>query len=231
MADEQSEWVVYHPPKSVAFGHLTSIRDPRRAWPRVQNFLNDHTCIEQITASARTMPTLQFDPSRCNDHAMAAARLEEAVQRFGDPVRQERPAQAKSWIINPSLFDAAVDFAMGDEAFPEVNFGPTRLSYSWRFYWRDAESSLSAPLENDSRPSVSRLGVMMGGRRIFLQPTFVFTEPWTSTAVRTFLDRLESQLPFRIRNQYFKRVLAPRGKGRRGLVLNLPADWRRTAPV
>jgi hypothetical protein len=226
MNTDQSEWVVYHPPKSVSFGHVTNIRDPRRAWPRVQSFLNDYVQIEQSSPSARTMPTLQFDPSSCTDPAIAAARLDEAMRRFGDPKPQERSVGAKSWAIDPSSFDAAVDFAMGDEAFPEVDFGPTRFHYYWRFHWREPRAGLRPPSEHDPRRSSSSLGVHFGGRRIFVQPTFVFTEPWTSNAFRTFLDRLEPQLPFRIRNQYFKRVLAPKGKSRSGRVLNLPADWR-----
>jgi hypothetical protein len=229
MADDQSEWVVYHPPKSVAFGHVTSIRDPRRAWPRVQSFLSDYVDLEATPSSA---PTLRFDLSLASlDPAIATARFEEAIRRFGDPSQGGGRSEMANWVISPSLFDSAVDFALGDEAFPEVAFGPTSFSFYRRFYWREAQSGLSPASERDPRPSLSRIGVTIGGRRIFLQPLLVFTEPWTSNAVQTFLDRLEPQLPFRFRNQYFKRVLAPVGKGRRGRVLNLPADWRRTGSV
>jgi hypothetical protein len=187
--------------------------------------------IEQSPSSVRTLPILEFDPTPCNNPDIAAARLEEAVRLFGDPTPQKRPVGAKSWTVDPSLFDAAVDFAMGDEAFPEVDFGPTRFHFYHWFHWREPQAGFRPPSERDPRRSSSYLGIHIGGRRIFVQPTFVFTEPWTSNALRTFLDGLEPELPFRIRNQYFKRVLAPKGKSRRGRVLNLPADWRQTDPV
>lgn len=34
-----NEWVVYSPPKSVSFGHQSRVRDPRKAWPTVEQFL------------------------------------------------------------------------------------------------------------------------------------------------------------------------------------------------
>jgi hypothetical protein len=147
MADDLSEWVVHHPPKSVAFGHVTNVRDPRRAWQRVQSFFNDQVDIEQGPASERTLPIPQFDPSSCHDPDMATARLKEAARRFGDPRSQERPVGAKSWVIYPSSFDAAVDFATGDEAFPEVDFGPTRFHFYRRFQWREPHAGLRPPPE------------------------------------------------------------------------------------
>jgi hypothetical protein len=39
MSVESGEWVVYHPPKSVSFGHQSRMRDPRRTWPTVERFM------------------------------------------------------------------------------------------------------------------------------------------------------------------------------------------------
>ena len=39
MTGSIGEWVLYHPPKSVSFGHQSKVRAPRKAWPMVAEFL------------------------------------------------------------------------------------------------------------------------------------------------------------------------------------------------
>src|ERR1700742_4626684 len=79
MTDETTnEWVVYQPSKSAAFGHQSRIRDPRRAWPAVQQFMAGLT----RSALSRRI-TLKINSERYIDRDVAARRIQQALELFG----------------------------------------------------------------------------------------------------------------------------------------------------
>jgi hypothetical protein len=68
----------------------------------------------------------------------------------------------------------------------------------------------------------------MGAKQLFLQPNFIFPGASDSEPLKDFIDRVEPLLPFRIRNQYFKRWLpAADPSKKQGRYLRLDANWRR----
>jgi hypothetical protein len=112
----RGEWVVYHPPKSVSFGHQARIRDPRKAWPTVERFLNDVT----RSVLAERISLTCHDASERTDERVAAARLEEARRRFGPDVAQSGPYRSHPhWDLDASQFAPAIEFALDDDKFPK----------------------------------------------------------------------------------------------------------------
>ena len=223
---ESDEWVVYDPPKSVAFGHLSRTRDPRRAWPLVQRFLTDLTEYT-LGHHAELMCVL---PGEGADANVARERIEEARRSFGPELSSEKGFQTNlRWKIGESGLASALQLAFDDDRFPPQQHGPTRLSFGYEFTWNEFNRRGKVRGETDVRRSVSTLGLIAGQRRLFLQPKFVYQAPSNSESPKDFIDRTESMVPFRFRNQYFKRWLSPRSrKTNFGRYLHLDANWRRS---
>jgi hypothetical protein len=217
------EWVVYSPPKSVSFGHQTRLRDPRRAWPAVEAFLRDCT---RATLHPRIALTCH-GPSRWTDEAVAAARLADARQRFGpEPASTYIHPGPPTWTFAEADLPAALAFAFDEDKFPRQGLGPTRLTFAYELAWKEADWFDDPADATEPRRRASVLGVNIRQQRMFLQPHFVFPAPWDSPVLRAFLARLEPHLPFRFRDQYFKRWQRPQKKGAYGRHLKLDAAWR-----
>ncbi len=225
MDAESREWVAYIPPKSTAHGHQSRIRDPRRAWPTVERFLVELTT---FTLGPRLKLVCHGPPHI--DMAVAAARLEEARRCFGpeDAAPDGAVRTDARWMLNPSQQAAALQFAFDDDKFPEQEIGPTWLSFSYQFHWNEFEQPSAKTNEAGSRDRTSHLVIAAGQKRLFLQPAFVYPAPWDSPFLKAFLDRTEAIVPFRFRDQDFKRWLPPPGPtSNTGRHLKLGANWRR----
>jgi hypothetical protein len=229
MDAESREWVAYIPPKSTAHGHQSRIRDPRRAWPTVERFLAELTT---FTLGPR-LKLVCHGPGAHTDAAVAAARIEEARRCFGPEDASEGAGRIDPrWTLNVSQLAVALQFALDDDKFQEQQLGPTWLSFSYQFFWNEFEQSSARTSAGDSRNRASFLVISAGQRRLFLQPAFVYPAPWTSDSLKEFIDRTEAIVPFRFREQDFKRWLPPQSPtSNTGRHLKLDANWRRRQAV
>jgi hypothetical protein len=219
--DGPEEWVFYDPPKSVAFGHQSKPRDARRAWPVIERFLSEFT---QSSLGPRIELSCQ-SPNVARDNLYNVPRADEARRLFGPETSD--PRYFPSWKIEASQLEQALQFAFDDDKFPKQKEGPTRLYFSYSFSWIEFHQHIRDMQEHDARSPISSLGIYIGGRGVFLQPWFVFPAPWTSDELKHFIARIEPLTPFRFRDQYFKRVLPIKGKGKYwGKTLKLDKDWR-----
>lgn len=199
------EWLCYHPPKSVSFGHQSRIRDARRAWSMTQRFLNRLTEFE-LGKGEIQLRCIRRDHGV--DEAIGSPRIEEARQRFGrDPYGHEVHAL---WTIGPSDLEAAIAFALDDDRYPKQPGGPTMLHFWYLFRWKEFEP-IYRTLPPNSSDRFCSLGLHFGGHRLFLQPDLVIPASWDSQVAREFIARIEPDLPFRLRDQYFRRMFLARG--------------------
>jgi hypothetical protein len=221
MDSGDTEWVHYHPPKSVSFGHQPRLRDPRKAWAAVQRFLRELTAFELLPRIELTC----YGPGRDISPATAMERIRQARNLFGP--EEDRTRADPRWKISDDKIDAAVAFALDNDKFPKAMMGPAWLHFSYGFLWNEFERLPYQLVGNEHRyyHRMSHLMVFIGGHKgMFLQPAFLFPAPWNSEVLRDFLNRIESLTPFRFRDQYFSRSLADGGGGR---VLKLDKNWRR----
>ncbi len=226
---ETIEWLIYHPPKSVSFGHQSRPRNARKAWSLTKSFLEEFTHYE--LGHHRDLTCLALGESdEPIDQTIMQNRIQVARSLFGPETGD--PRYHPSWNLPETLVESAIEFALDDDKFPKMPHGPTRLHFHYRFLWSEywqASSGLGTLDGFDgSRNCFSNLGVTIGGQRIFLQPMFVFPGSWQSPEIRFFLEKIELKAPFRFRDQYFKRSLPPAKKRKygRGRVYNLSKEWR-----
>lgn len=214
------EWVVYHPPKSVAFGHQSKVRDPRKAWPMVAEFLASCAQLEFGHLAELTC----YQPNEWTEATVAVARIREARQLF--ELENGPTEQHPRWTVTESNLKEAIRFALDDDRFSKQQMGPSRLHFYYHFLWREFERLPYWPIENEKRDRRSLAGVTLGYKGLFIQPTFVFPAPWSSAFLKDFLAGIEPIVPFRLRDQYFKRAL-PSKSGGHSRFLKLPKDWRK----
>jgi hypothetical protein len=219
MTDAVREWVVYQPPKSAAFGHNSKPRDPRLVWPKVETFLSGLADVEL----GRISELICDGPSKWTDAQIATVRMAEARQLMGREAERSTPDSC--WKLSESQIAPAVQFALDDDKFPKQEMGPTRLHVCYSFLWPEFERLPYWMAKGETRRPNSDLGVTVGSGRLFLQPAFVFPAPWNSEILRNFITHIGQIVPFRFRDQYFKRWLPPRGSAQ-GRRLNLPKNWR-----
>jgi len=221
MDAEIIEWVVYHPPKSVAFGHQSRIHDPRGAWSMTERFL---TSLTELTLGHLVELTC-YGPNSWTDTAVAMERITEARGIFGQEVNSSEIHPR--WKISESQLQSAIQFALDDDKFPKQQMGPTRLHVYYRFLWNEFEKLPWQTNNTEPQDRMSRLGVIIGNKGSFLQPHFIFPAPWHSDFLRDFITKLEPIIPFRFRDQYFRRaLLSVRGPRMRGRSLKLDKNWR-----
>lgn len=219
LPDTIEEWVVYQPPKSVSFGHTSTPRDPRKAWPIVEEFLGG---LEKVELG-HNVELACDEGGKWTDIAVAERRISEARRLLGVPVNPKDTHPR--WKISSTQVQSAIQFALDDDKYPKQQTGPVRFHCNYHFFWPEFEQRPYWVGEGDERRRHSMLGVTIGGRGLFLQPTFVFPAPWSSSHLREYIMRVEQKLPFRFRDQYFKRWIPPKKSGH-GRLLTLPASWR-----
>jgi hypothetical protein len=167
-------------------------------------------------------------PGAQTDAAVAAARLDEARRCFGPESASEMHRTLPHWTLGESQVTAAVRFALDDDSFPEQPLGPSWLTFNYQFRWNGFDRIAGATSATESRNPMSSLRLIFGGRRLFLQRVFIYPAPWNSEPLKDFIDRTESTVPFRFRDQYFKRWLPPQGpRTKFGRHLRLDVNWRK----
>ena len=133
MTNAIHEWVVYEPPKSTGFGHQSKLRNPRKAWPVVAEFLA--SCAELEFGHRAALICYSTNPE--TECAVSKARIEEARQLFGT---ENGPiSQHPSWPVSESKLEPFVQFALDNDRFPKQKTGQSRMYFFYRFRWAELE--------------------------------------------------------------------------------------------
>jgi hypothetical protein len=206
-----SEWLIYRPPKSVSFGHQARVRDARRAWTLVDDFLKLHT---DFVPGHHLIFTC-YRAAEQADAMIAAAKAILGAETSANTHRIE-------WKIRPEQLSKAIALSLDAERTPE-QAKSADLSIHFSFTWKNWVLP-SAP--NEPRDRWSTLGVIIHAGSVFLQPTFVFPAAYDSASLRAYLTVIEPSLPFRFRDQYFQRWLFPVGQNSSGRTRKLNKNWR-----
>ena len=222
---EQREWVVYWLTKA-AIRHSTKIKNQRKAWAGVQHFLDTHTSYTLNHTVAPYLRILVADKS--GDKETYLERRNQASRLFGFGKEVKNPYQHFiEWNLGSSQIQCAVDFTLADDEYPPQENGPTQLYFSCNFEWKNF------PIEVESdefRYSDMAWGFYLGRdelrKSVFITCNMTFPAPWNSPDLKRFIQTIEPDLPFRLREQYFKRWLAPKKRGSIGRLLKLGKGWR-----
>ena len=213
----QSEFVAYHPPKTVSHGHGAKARNAKKAWVATQEFLSKHT-------NAILSPILKvtvWGSSEWTDTAVCEQTIAEGTVAFGCP--PEVSGMFNVWELPNSCLSEALAFAFKDDERPKQQLGPVSLSIWYSFEWKTLPP-VPRGAESTFRRSC-RLGVSIGGRKCFIQPTFLFSLPFDSPELIGFLSGLDADLPFVPKDEYFYRV-ASKKSGNGEKLIKLSRGWR-----
>lgn len=183
----------------------------------MRSFLDEQTISELGSPLRLTL----WGSSQWTDAAVVEATRTQAVEAFG-PVTSISGG-FHNWELQTDRLADAVEFALADEQRPKQSLGPVSLYVSYSFEWK----SMPNPAHGESRTHFergSRLGVSIGGRKVFLQPTFLFGASDTDPAFVSRLRSLEAKMPFVPKPTHYYRVEAKKtGPGER--MVKLKSDW------
>ena len=222
--DDGHERVIYEPPKSAAFGHHARMRDAQRAWAMTTAFLDRYTV---YTLGSPITFTCWAQIEWTNDDP-AIAIIDAARHMFGPEV--EQLPTVMRWKLRSEQLLLALQVALDNHEWPLQQRSPVSLHFWYSFVWRVLLINPippGTPIDDQIRNEhSSHLGISIRGQvPIFLKPTFVFPFSWDSPQFSNFLDEIEESVPFRFRDQYFKRLL-PSKTGGYSRVLKLAKGWR-----
>jgi hypothetical protein len=166
-----------------------------------------------------------FGPSQWTDHAIVIATRNEAVEQFG-------PATGISgdfynWELPVERLSEALEFAFADEGRPKQMLGPVILHLWYSFSWLNMPTATPA-VSREHFGGKNSLGVSIGGRRMFIQPSFSFAASDRDPSFIADLLVLEAAMPFAPDDRYYYRVEAKKsGKGRK--LVKLQKGWKSAA--
>ena len=166
-----------------------------------------------------------FGPGQWTDEAVVIAARAEAQHSFGAPTSIS--GSFYSWELTEQMLPEALEFAFADDDRPKQPVGPTSLYVSYSFDWR-AMPNFPSNARNDYVSRGNSLGVSLGGRRVFIQPTFQFNASDEDPEFRAKLRELETTMPFKPKSTYYYRMEAKKtGKGQK--LVKLSAGWSSVA--
>lgn len=212
--------IAYHPPKSVSHGHGPRARSARKAWDATLAFLELNTVSELRSPLKLTI----WGPSEWTDRAVVEAARADAARLFGAPTSIS--GEFHNWELPTERMSEALEFAFRDEERPKQSLGPVSLYVSYTFSWKTMPNLTFKPTEHFGRGNW--LGVSIGGRRVFLQPTFLFGASDRDREFTTKLKALELTMPFVPKETYYYRLEAKKSGAGEKLV-KLRAGWRDAA--
>ena len=208
-----SEILIYTPPKSAAFGHDARIRDPKKAWSFTEQFLSVHT-VASLRQNIKFQCWVQNDGLGAD---AACSSLKAARASFGN--ESDNSHTIREWNLEQDNFPRALELLFEFGHVPPEKSGYVSLDLCYDFTWREFPGSQVDP---------SFLGIIFNGKRIFLQPYFLFPIAWDAREYARWLDQITDSAPFRFRDQYFKRGI-PTKRDHHYRVLKLPKGWRAAA--
>ena len=131
------------------------------------------------------------------------------------------------WKLDSFHIQSAVDFALDDDVYPQQECGPTQLYFSYNLEWKGFPVAVE---DDDFRYSDMAWGFHLGRdalrKSVFITCDMTFPAPWNSPDLKRFIQAIEPDLPFRLKDQYFKRWLAPKKRGSMGRLIKLDKGWR-----
>lgn len=206
--------IAYHPPKSVSHGHGPRARNARKGWSAIQEFLAAYT----ISKLRSPLKLMSWGASQWTDSAEVEAVRSEATEIFGVP--SSISGEFFNWELPIERLAEALEFAFADDTRPKQALGPVGLYVSYSFRWKNLPTP-AAPTEHFERGNW--LGVSLGGRRVFIQPTFLFEA--SERDFITQLKQLESAMPFVPKDDYYYR-LEPKKSGTGEKLVKLHRGWK-----
>ncbi|SDY64883.1 hypothetical protein SAMN04487939_104246 [Lysobacter sp. yr284] len=202
------EHLIYHPPKSVAFGHRPRVRDIGKSWQMTQAYLQKH-------ASGKYRST---EPIRLACFGSDWATLDLLERKFGKPANFHPAAafaQLQDWTLDSTAISDLVDIYFAVLGLSRDDGTHLDFSICFDFKWNGCEESA---LEG------SYLGITFDQLGIFFQPSLTFPFSWDSLPRRRWLNSMLRDSPFRFREQYFQRAI-PTKAGKRYRTLKLQKGW------
>jgi len=142
---------------------------------------------------------MSWGASQWTNSALVEAVRAEATEIFGAPTSISGEFFNLELPIERLL--EALEFAFADDTRPKQALGPVGLYVSYSFRWKNLPNPLT-PTEHFGRGNW--LGVSLGGRRVFIQPTFLFES--SERDFITQLKQLESAMPFAPKDDYYYRL-------------------------
>lgn len=211
--------IAYHPPKSVSHGHGPRVRNSRKAWQAIQEFLVEHT-IAELRSPLKLM---SWGASQWTDAAVVEAVRAEATEVFGAPTRIS--GESCNWELPIENIAKALEFAFADETRPKQAIGPVSLHIWYSLSWKNMPNP-KEPSEHFGRGNL--LGISVGCRRVFIQPMFLFGASDQDSNFLARLKRLESSMPFAPKDDYYYR-LEPKKSGAGEKMVKLHRGWKDAA--
>jgi hypothetical protein len=178
---------------------------------------------QNATAELRSPLKLNiWAPSQWTDKAVVDAARIEAAQAFGPPTSMS--GEFCNWALPIARIGEALEFAFADEERPKQSLGPVSLFVSYSFAWKTMPNPpASMPSEHFGRGNW--LGVSVGGRRVFIQPTFLFGASDRDRDFIAKLKALEITMPFVPKESYYYRLEAKKSGAGEKLV-KLHSGWQ-----
>ncbi len=166
-----------------------------------------------------------WGPSQWTEAAVVEATRAEAAKKFGPATTIS--GEFYNWDLPTAKLDEALDFAFEDESRPKQSLGPVRLYMSYSIAWKSLPNP-ATDTHGEHFASGSFLGLSVGGRKLFLQPTFLFEASDRDSLFIAQLSLLEQAMPFTPKDTNYYRV-EPKKGGNGEKLVKLPAGWQSAA--
>ena len=209
--------IAYHPPKTVSHGHGPRARSVRKAWDATQTFLRQQT----IAVLRAPLQLSIFGAGQWTDASVVERVRAEATALFGPA---SVSGESHSWELPVERLAEALEFAFADEDRPQQQLGPVHFHAAYSFDWRIMPNPPQSGPREHFRGG-NRLGVSIIGRRLVIQPTFLFGASDQDADFVDKLKALQSTMPFVPKDSYYYRLEAKKtGKGDK--LVKLPRGWQ-----
>ena len=200
--------VYYSAPKSVGFGHQARRKNARMGWSETLSFLEAYTY--DVTFGQNPIRLAVVRHESLVDAEVSKEAIEFCIGKLG-PGENVDEFKAE-WTIPPESIDTAIELALSCDRWCKQRQGPITLSFSYYFHMLDIEND-SPPTKLGTIPQ-SSLGVNIGlfPLRLFLQPSVYIPAVWDSIEFTKYREKIESNSPFRFREQYYRRAVLTKNK-------------------
>jgi len=182
----------------------------------IQEFLHEHTVAELREPLELSL----WGSSQWTDPDVVDSVRKDASAIFG-PV-MSTSGEFFNWQLPTSRLDEALEFTFADEARPKQSLGPVSLYLAFSFVWKDMPNP-SVKTEHFGRGNW--LGVSIGGRKVYIQPTFLFDATDADNEFKQKLSQLEQSMPFKPKDSYYYR-LEPKKTGKGEKMVKLHEGWK-----
>jgi hypothetical protein len=157
------------------------------------------------------------------DPAVVESVRTEATDIFGAPTSIS--GEFFNWELPIAQLAEVLEFAFADDIRPKQELGPVGLYVSYSFTWKNMPNP-TEPTQHFGRGNW--LGISVGARRVFIQPTFLFQASDRDHDFIAQLKQLETSMPFAPKDHYYYR-LEPKKSGTGEKLVKLHRGWKGAA--